>query len=188
MACATDLPNASNPAILGNHELSGRIFMASNQLEARNLKSIPEQTAAGFLDAPMQGDQTSKQTSKLGALETQAPMDASGPNDPEFALQANLRLIGLPRAWQNNITTRQVNTRQVLVAVLDDGYDASLFDMTNRIDLPTPPPGHYLDSADRDNDPRATQKSHGSAVAPPCRFGCSIRYATRSGRTPRCLA
>lgn len=165
MACATDLPNASNPAILGNHELSGRIFMASNQLEARNLKSIPEQTAAGFLDAPMQGDQTSKQTSKLGALETQAPMDASGPNDPEFALQANLRLIGLPRAWQNNITTRQVNTRQVLVAVLDDGYDASLFDMTNRIDLPTPPPGHYLDSADRDNDPRATQKSHGSAVA-----------------------
>jgi subtilisin family serine protease len=161
MACATDLPSVSNPAILGNHELSGRIFMASNQLEARSLKTIPEQTAAGFLDAPVQGDQTGK----LGALESQFPMDASSPNDPEFALQANLRLIGLPRAWQNNVSTRQVNTRQVLVAVLDDGYDASLFDMTNRIDLPTPPPGHYLDSADRDNDPRATQKSHGSAVA-----------------------
>jgi subtilisin family serine protease len=156
MACATDLPNASNPAILGNHELSGRIFMANNQLEARSLKNIPEQTAAGFLDAPVQGDQSSK----LGTLETQSPMDASGPNDPEFALQANLRLIGLPRAWQNN-----ANAHQVLVAVLDDGYDASLFDMTNRIDLPTPPAGHYLDSGDRDNDPRATQKSHGSAVA-----------------------
>jgi subtilisin family serine protease len=156
MACATDLPNASNPAISGNHELSGRVFIASNQLEARSLKTIPAQTAAGFLDAPVQGDQSSK----LGTLETQAPMDASGPNDPEFALQANLRLIGLPRAWQNN-----ANTRQVLVAVLDDGYDASLFDMTNRINLPTPPAGHYLDSADRDNDPRATQKSHGSAVA-----------------------
>jgi subtilisin family serine protease len=169
MACTTDLPNASNPAISGNHELSGRIFIASNQLEARSLKTIPAQTAAGFLDAPVQGDQTSKQTSKFGTLETQAPMDASGPNDPEFALQANLRLIGLPRAWQNNasaqVGSRQVNTRQVLVAVLDDGYDASLFDMTNRIDLPTPPPGRYLDTADRDNDPRATQKSHGSAVA-----------------------
>jgi subtilisin family serine protease len=161
MACTTDLPNASNPAILGNHELSGRIFVASNQLEARSLKTIPEQTAAGFLDAPVQGDQSSK----LGTFETQSPMDASGPNDPEFALQANLRLIGLPRAWQNNISTRQVSTREVLVAVLDDGYDASLFDMTNRIDLPTPPAGHYLDTADRDNDPRATQKSHGSAVA-----------------------
>jgi serine protease len=165
MACATDVPNASNPAILGNHELSGRIFIASNQLEARSLKTIPEQTAAGFLDAPVQGDQTSDQTSTLGALENQLPMDASGPNDPEFALQANLRLIGLPRAWQNNAGTRLVNTRQVLVAVLDDGYDASLFDMTNRIDLPTPPSGHYLDTADRDNDPRASQKSHGSAVA-----------------------
>jgi subtilisin family serine protease len=156
MACATDLPNASNPAISGNHELSGRIFRASNQLEARSLKTIPEQTAAGFLDAPVQGDQTST----LGTLETQFPMDASGPNDPEFALQANLRLIGLPRAWQNN-----ANARQVLVAVLDDGYDASRFDMTNRIDLPTPPAGRYLDSADHDNDPRASQKSHGSAVA-----------------------
>jgi subtilisin family serine protease len=161
MACATELPSASNPAISGNHELSGRIFIASNQLEARALKSISEQTAAGFLDAPVQGDQTSK----LGALETQSPMDASGPNDPEFALQANLRLIGLPRAWQNNVSARQVSARQVLVAVLDDGYDASRFDMTNRIDLPTPPAGHFLDSADRDNDPRATQKSHGSAVA-----------------------
>jgi subtilisin family serine protease len=165
MACTTDLPNASNPAIAGNHELSGRIFVASNQLEARSLKTIPAQTAAGFLDAPVQGDQSRT----LGTLETQAPMDASGPNDPEFALQANLRLIGLPRAWQNNtntqVSTRQVNTRQVLVAVLDDGYDASRFDMTNRIDLPMPPAGHYLDSADRDNDPRASQKSHGSAVA-----------------------
>lgn len=159
MACTTDLPNANNPAISGNHELSGRIFIASNQLEARSLKSIPAQTAAGFLDAPMQGDQSSK----LGTLETQLPMDASGPNDPEFALQANLRLIGLPRVWQNN--ARPVNTRQVLVAVLDDGYDASLFDMTNRIDLPTPPTGYYLDTGDRDNDPRASQKSHGSAVA-----------------------
>jgi subtilisin family serine protease len=156
ISCATDLPNASNPAILGNHELSGRIVVASNQLETRSFNSIPEQTAAGFLDAPAQGDQSST----LGVLENQSPSDASGPNDPEFALQANLRLIGLPRAWQDN-----TNVREVLVAVLDDGYDASLFDMTNRIDLPTPPAGRYLDTADHDNDPRAQQKSHGSAVA-----------------------
>ena len=162
MACTTNLENASNPAISGNHELSGRIFIASKQLEARSLKSIPEQTAAGFLDAPARGDQTNKQTNKLSTLETQFPT-ASGPNDPEFALQANLRLIGLPGAWQNNAST--LVSARVLVAVLDDGYDASLFDMSNRIDLPTPPAGHYLDTADRDNDPRASQKSHGSAVA-----------------------
>jgi subtilisin family serine protease len=157
VSCASELPNAINPAIQGNHELSGRITIAgnANPLEAQSQKSISEQTAAGFLDAPQ-----NTESKPLNRLEQRGPMDASGPNDPEYALQANLRLIGLPRAWQDN-----PNNKAVLVAVLDDGYDPSLFDMTNRIDLPTPPTGRYLDTGNRDNDPRANSKSHGSAVA-----------------------
>jgi subtilisin family serine protease len=153
VSCATELPNATNPAILGNHELSGRVFIANSQLEARSLKILPEETSAGFLDAP------NNQAGNLNRQNT-LPTDASGPNDPEFALQANLRLIGLPRAWQIN-----PKAREVLVAVLDDGYDSSLFDMTDRIQLPTPPTGRFLDTGDHDNDPRAKHKSHGSAVA-----------------------
>jgi serine protease len=181
MACATDLPNASNPSIAGNHELSGRIVLAS-QLEANSLNTISrqavsDQTSAGFLDAPRAAQAQNTEypaspakplTKPLAALENRSPMEASAPNDPEFALQANLRLIGLPRAWQNtaNFTSLfSASTKEVLVAVLDDGYDPSLFDMTDRIDLPVPPAGRYLDTANRDNDPRADSESHGSAVA-----------------------
>jgi serine protease len=182
MSCATDLPNASNPSIAGNHELSGRIVLASQQLEASSLNTISrqavsDQTSAGFLDAPRAAHAQNTEypaslaypAKPLTALENRSPMEASGPNDPEFALQANLRLIGLPRAWQNtaNFTTSlfSASTKEVLVAVLDDGYDPSLFDMTDRIDLPVPPAGRYLDTANRDNDPRADSESHGSAVA-----------------------
>jgi serine protease len=153
VSCATELPLASNPAIQGNHELSGRITLTNNKLEARNLKSVSDQSNARFLDAATQNE------TNLNATENRFPAEA-GPNDPEYALQANLRMIGLPRAWQSN-----TETHDVLVAVLDDGYDPSLFDMTNRLDLPTPPSGRFLDTADHDNDPRAKQKSHGSAVA-----------------------
>jgi serine protease len=168
ISCATDLSNASNPAIVGNHELSGRIFVEGTQLEVRSLKTISEQASAGFLDAP-QATQTQNAdhlAEQLNGLENR-PTEASGPNDPEFALQANLRLIGLPRAWQNaNMSANMsASTNNVLVAVLDDGYDPSLFDMTNRIDLPVPPSGRFLDTANRDNDPRAGSESHGSAVA-----------------------
>ena len=57
MSCATPLPNVSNPAIQGNHELSGRVFvvsnqMAGNQLESRGLQTVSETTSAGILDAP----------------------------------------------------------------------------------------------------------------------------------------
>jgi serine protease len=153
VSCATELPPASNPAIQGNHELSGRIFIANNKLEARSLKIVTDQSSAGFLDAAAQNE------TNLNTSENRFPAEA-GPNDPEYALQANLRLIGLPRAWQSN-----AETHDVLVAVLDDGYDPSLFDMNNRLDLPVPPTGRFLDTADHDNDPRAKQKSHGSAVA-----------------------
>ena len=152
VSCATELPIATNPAILGNHELSGRVFIAKSQLEARSLKTIPENTSARVLDAPNNQPDMNRQNT--------FPTDTSGPNDPEFALQANLRLIGLPRAWQIN-----PKARAVLVAVLDDGYDSSLFDMTDRIHLPIPPAGRFLDTGDRDNDPQAKHKSHGSAVA-----------------------
>lgn len=157
VSCATELPIATNPSILGNHELSGRVFIVNSQLEARSLKTIPEQTSAGFLDAP--NNQSGNRSDNLYRQST-FPTNISGPNDPEFALQANLRLIGLPRAWQIN-----PKAREVLVAVLDDGYDSSLFDMKDRIHLPTPPAGRFLDTGDRDNDPQAKQKSHGSAVA-----------------------
>ena len=157
VSCATELPIATNPSILGNHELSGRVFIVNSQLEARSLKTIPEQTSAGFLDAPK--NQSGNRSDNLYRQST-FPTNISGPNDPEFALQANLRLIGLPRAWQIN-----PKAREVLVAVLDDGYDSSLFDMKDRIHLPTPPAGRFLDTGDRDNDPQAKQKSHGSAVA-----------------------
>ncbi len=157
VSCATELPIATNPSILGNHELSGRVFIVNSQLEARSLKTIPEQTSAGFLDAP--NNQSGNRPDNLNRQST-FPTNISGPNDPEFALQANLRLIGLPRAWQIN-----PKAREVLVAVLDDGYDSSLFDMKDRIHLPTPPAGRFLDTGDRDNDPQAKQKSHGSAVA-----------------------
>jgi serine protease len=163
VSCATALPLVSNPAIQGNRELSGRITVAGNALEVRSLKPVSDQSSAGFMDAPSQNEAGQSEVGQnevsLNSLENRFPAEA-GPNDPEFALQANLRLIGLPRAWQGDN-----KTREVLVAVLDDGYDPGLFDMNNRIDLPVPPAGRFLDTADRDNDPRAKQKSHGSAVA-----------------------
>ena len=175
VSCASDLPKASNPSIAGNHELSGRIVLASPRLQSNNVKTIskqavPDQSGAGFLDAPplTQTQSAEHPTKPLNALENRSPMEASGPNDPEFALQANLRLIGLPRAWQDSANLSSdfgASAKEVLVAVLDDGYDPSLFDMINRIDLPIPPPGRYLDTANRDNDPRAGSESHGSAVA-----------------------
>jgi serine protease len=158
MSCTTELPVAINPAIQGNHELSGRIFLANYPLEVRSLSSVSDQSPAGFMDATGQPESRASESS-LSSSENRFPTE-SGPNDPEFALQANLRLIGLPRAWQSNI-----ESHEVLVAVLDDGYEPDLFDMTNRLDLPIPPAGRFLDTADRDNDPRAKQKSHGSAVA-----------------------
>ncbi len=80
------------------------------------------------------------------------------PNDvaPE---QYNLGLIGMPAAWDIE------RGKDVLVAVVDDGYDPGISDLKPRIALPTPPNGFKLDTGNNDNDPTAQPGSHGAAVA-----------------------
>lgn len=115
----------------------------------------------------------------------------STPNDPFFAQQTNLNLIGAPSAWNT-----QKGAAGVLVAVLDDGYNANQTDMVTRIvhpcpplvrgdscdpgqtdivgriALPTPRAGLWLDPGNGDNQPtefpgNATfaEDTHGGGVA-----------------------
>jgi hypothetical protein len=104
-------------------------------------------------------------------LETDPNIEAVGPNylyrrlatpnDPKFADQQNLGLIGAPAAWNT-----QKGAAGVLVAVLDDGYDPDQMDITRRITLPTPKSGLWLDPANQDNDPKElSSDTHGAAVA-----------------------
>ena len=89
------------------------------------------------------------------------------PNDPKFAQQTNLSLIGAPAAW--NV---QKGAAGVLVAVLDDGYNANQTDISGRIALPTPKSGLWLDPGNGDNQPTEfpgnstfPEDTHGGAVA-----------------------
>lgn len=89
------------------------------------------------------------------------------PNDPKFAQQTNLGLIGAPTAWN-----AQKGASGVLVAVLDDGYNANQTDIVGRIALPTPKPGLWLDPGNGDNRPTEfpgnstyPEDTHGGGVA-----------------------
>ena len=83
------------------------------------------------------------------------------PNDPFYAQQKNLELIGLPQAWDV-----QKGAANIRVAVLDDGYDPAAGDLAGRLLLTPPPAGFWLDTANGDNTPTALQSDwHGTAVA-----------------------
>jgi serine protease len=83
------------------------------------------------------------------------------PNDPKFADQQNLSLIGAPTAWDT-----QKGSSSVLVAVLDDGYSPDQTDLVERLGFPTPKTGLWLDPANKDNDPiELANDTHGTAVA-----------------------
>ncbi len=104
-------------------------------------------------------------------LETDPNVEAIGPNylykrlaipnDPKFADQTNLSLIGAPTAWDT-----QKGSASVLVAVLDDGYSPTQNDIVERISFPIPKAGLWLDPANKDNDPiELPNDTHGTAVA-----------------------
>jgi subtilisin family serine protease len=98
------------------------------------------------------------------------------PNDTAFAQQWNLKMMGLEDAWDV-----EKGKDDVLVAVIDGGYNPNIADLKARIALPTPPDGYFLDPAGvsldekkfsgPDNDPKETFASsvsglgHGTASA-----------------------
>jgi subtilisin family serine protease len=55
------------------------------------------------------------------------------PNDPAFINQADMKLIGMPNAW--DIATGGVTPRgdTIVVAIIDDGFDATHLDLTANI-------------------------------------------------------
>ncbi len=139
---------------------------ATRDLHALGVRESREVGAVRILEvAPERTDALITQLASDPNVEAVGPNYAYGrlaiPNDPFFAQQKNLELIGLPQAWDV-----QKGADNIRVAVLDDGYDAAAGDMTGRLLLTPPPRGFWLDTANNDNTPTALPGDwHGTAVA-----------------------
>jgi subtilisin family serine protease len=140
--------------------------IATRGLHALGLPEGREMGAVRVLEvAPERTDALITQLASDPNVEAVGPNYAYGrlaiPNDPFFAQQKNLELIGLPQAWDV-----QKGADNIRVTVLDDGYDAAAGDMTGRLLLTPPPRGFWLDTANNDNTPTALPGDwHGTAVA-----------------------
>ena len=55
------------------------------------------------------------------------------PNDPEFSIQNNLKLIGLDEAWNFTTGGSSLSGHEIVVSVVDDGFDISHEDIDDRI-------------------------------------------------------
>jgi len=99
------------------------------------------------------------------------------PNDPEFSIQNNLKLIGLDEAW--NFTTGGLSPsgHEIVVAVVDDGFDVDHEDISgsiwvNRAEIPDnqidDDDNGYIDDViginTRNDSGVHERKSHGTSV------------------------
>lgn len=115
---------------------------------------------------------------EIEAVEMDYPLDQRmTPNDPFYNEQNGLRLIKMPLVWENVSTAVDFNGNDLIIAVLDDGFQMDHPDLANSIyinDQEIPDNGIDDDENGLIDDYRGWNVGTNSGVHPPLSHGTGV--------------